>query len=88
MKGGYKEDRVRLLVVFSDRQGNGHRLQHRRICLSISKQFFTVRVTEHWTRLPREVVKFPSFEIFKSYLDVVLGNWLGVALLEQGGWTR
>jgi len=27
-------------------------------------------------------------EIFKSCLDMVLGNWLLVALLEQGNWTR
>lgn len=26
--------------------------------------------------------------IFKSQLDVVLGNWLWVALLEPGAWTR
>ena len=27
--------------------------------------FFTVRVTEHWNRLPRDVVESPSMEIFK-----------------------
>jgi len=26
--------------------------------------------------------------IFKSHLDKILGTWLLVALLEQGGWTR
>jgi len=39
-------------------------------------------------RFPREAVESPSFEIFKSHLDTVLGTWLWVALLEQGGWTR
>ncbi|KAK4829514.1 hypothetical protein QYF61_005153 [Mycteria americana] len=33
-------------------------------------------MTEHWNRLPREVVESPSLEIFKSHLDVVLGNLL------------
>ena len=45
-------------------------------------------VTEHWHRWPREVVESPTFEIFNSRLDMVLGNWLSVALLELRGWTR
>lgn len=46
--------------------------------------FFTVRVMEHWYRLPREVVEVPSLEIVKSSLDIVLGNLLQPSLLEQG----
>jgi len=48
------------------------------------KHFFTVRVTEHWHRMPREVAESPSLEIFKSCLAMLLGNQLRVALLEQG----
>jgi len=36
------------------------------------KNFFRTGVTEHWNRLPREVVESPSMEIFKSQLDAYL----------------
>lgn len=50
------------------------------------KHFFTVRLTEHWHRWPREVVEFPSFEIF--HLGTVLGNGLCLTLLEKWGLVR
>jgi len=31
-------------------------------------------VTEHWNRLPREVVESPSLEIFKTLLSTYLCN--------------
>jgi len=56
--------------------GKGHKLKHRRFPLDIRKCYFTVSMTEHWHRLPREVVVSSSLEILKSCLDVVLGSWL------------
>jgi len=74
--GGYKEDRARLFsVVRSGKtRGNGHKLKHKRSCLNIRKHFFTVKLTEHWHRLPGEVEESPSLKAFKSHLHMVLGN--------------
>ncbi|KFV87701.1 hypothetical protein N308_08816, partial [Struthio camelus australis] len=55
---------------------NGHKLKHRKFHLNIRKNFFTVTVTEHWNRLPREVVESPSLEILKSHLGTILGSLL------------
>jgi len=40
------------------------------------KNFFPRRVTEHWNRLPSEVVESPSLEILKTCLDAVLCSLL------------
>ena len=45
-------------------------------CLNMRKNFFTLRMTKRWNRLPREVVKSPSLEIFKTRLDKVLCSML------------
>ncbi|KFV84354.1 hypothetical protein N308_15969, partial [Struthio camelus australis] len=55
---------------------NGPKLNHRKFCLTMRKNFFPVRVSERWNRLPREVVECPSLEIFKTRLDAILGNVL------------
>lgn len=48
---------------------------------------FTVRVTEHWSGLPREVVGSPTLEILKTHLDAFLCDLVQVFLLQQGDWT-
>jgi len=49
-------------------RGNGYKLRSKKFHLNMRKSFFTVRVMEHWNRLPREAVESPSLEIFRTSL--------------------
>jgi len=64
-------------VVPSNRtRGYEHKLKYRKFPLNTRKNFFPLRVMEHWNRLPRELVESPSLEIFKTCLDKVLCSLL------------
>jgi len=64
------EARLFSVVCSSRKRSNGLKLVHRKFHTNKQKNFFMVRTTEHWYRLPREVVESPSMEIFKTCLDV------------------
>ena len=74
LTGGCKEDRTRLFQACDKIRVNGHTLKHKRFPLNISKQIFTVRMPEHWHRVPWEAVESPSLGTLKNCLDMVLGN--------------
>lgn len=63
------------IVIRDSTKGNRHKLKHRKICLNIRKHFVTLRVTDHWDRLLRDV-ESQSLEILKHYLEMVVDNLL------------
>lgn len=73
LKGRCEEGGSRLFSMMPSvrTRGIGHKMNQRRLCLNTRKPFFTVRVREHWHRMPRDVVERPSLEALKSCLDIV-----------------
>jgi len=54
--------------------GNRYKPHWERFHLNMRKRFFTVRTVDHWNNLPKDVVEFPSVEVFNMQLDRVLDN--------------
>ena len=71
-------DKARLsLVVHCNRaRNNGLKLEHTKLHTNMQKNFFMVRVMEHWNRLPKEIMESPSMQIFKTHLNTYLCDLL------------
>ena len=70
------ETRLSLAVCSDSTRSNDLKLEHRKFRTNMWKNFFMVRVTEHWNRLPRGVVDSLSMKIFKSHLNAYLCDLL------------
>lgn len=57
--GGIQVYWAKIFLVVPSRRtsGNGHQLEYRKFYMNMRKFLFTLRVTEHWNKLPREVVE-------------------------------
>jgi len=63
------------VVCGNKQRGNGHKLEHRRFCNDMRKNFFTGRVMEHWNRLSRETVDSPCLKIFNTPWMPTCATW-------------
>ena len=50
-------------------RGNRHKLKHRMFYTNACQNFFTVRVMEHWNRMPRDDAESPSLETITTCPD-------------------
>lgn len=63
-------------ALFSSQcQDQRHKQKHRSVPCEHQETFLHCGLTEHWHRLPREVVDSPALEKSRSHLDTVLGKW-------------
>jgi len=80
-------DGTRLFFGGSQSVNKGHKLEHREFCLNMRKNFFTVRVTEHWHRLPKGAAKSPLWRYSKPTWILSCPIYCRESAL-AGSWTQ
>lgn len=82
LNGACKENTAMLFseALCAKTGSNRPELEHKRFQLNFRKNFFTIQVTEHWNRLPREISLL-------EFLQTLIGHdsLQQVVLLEQCG---
>lgn len=83
---GWKDDEgMRFFSNVSiERNSQGVQIKNQKIPSGHEKTFSTVIMVKHWNGFPRKTVKSPFVEMFKTWLDAVLGTLMKLILLEQG----
>lgn len=71
-RSGEKDAGLFSLVSSHRAHGKGSELCQGRFRLGIRRHFYTERVVQHWSRLPREMVDAPSLLGFERDLDNAL----------------
>ena len=86
LKGRSQVDDAGLFsVMCSNRtRGSGHKLEHRKFYLNLRKNFFTLRVTEHWNKLPREAMKFCAWRSSEATWTLAWALCSGFPCLARG----
>lgn len=74
LKGGCSKEGVSLFSQVTGDRTWGDRIKfcQRKFRLAVRKCSVTGRVVRYWNRLLKKVVKSPSLEVFKRYVDVAL----------------
>lgn len=71
-KSRSQESRLFSVVCINRTRGSKQKLEHSMCEANMRRYYFAAGVTEHWNRLPREVVENPSLEVLKTHLDTFL----------------
>jgi len=74
LREGCREDRARLFMAPSAMtRGSGHKVEQKRLRLSIRQLFCAVAVTERWHRLPSELADSP---LWRSSTATMTEAWV------------
>jgi len=89
LKGGWRQlyEAWLFSVMCRDRtRSHGLKLVHRKFRTNVQKNIFTVRVTEHWNRLPNKLCSLLLWKYSRPIWTPTCATYCREAAL-AGGWT-